>query len=508
MLGLYGLGWLWSSALTIGALAGVRVSRPRFEAAGLTLGLGLIAFAWLRARPSSSEAVTGEPELAPRTLIIVPAIVAILAFGWSLTLGPLSDDFVLWHWAAAGTFVPGGWPYFRPLALVIWRAILAIGGGWMALHVVNGALHAFNSALVCRIGSAWLGRRAGLTAGVLFAAFPASSEAVAWTAGVFDLLATASVLSAVAIVLWMPSSARRTIALFVVCLAGMLSKESAIVIPAVLLIVTTLASRRRSISTDWTPIVVSASVAAAFLIVRMAMSPAVAAHFQALPADRRGWKDLFVRPFAGLALPVRTDAGVGLGAYLSAIVVLAIVGILLLQALRGERRERAEPESVLRARGIAIGVSWIILGALPLLGEFYVSPTLAGSRYLYLPSAGLTWLVSAVLAGKSSRALNVIAWIVLLALVSVYASGLHAERRVWTEAAKTRDAILSGATEAARAMSCGSLRVDGVPEDIHGAYVFGSGLREALAAIPLRPDGRACLLRWTGTTIVAGESGG
>jgi hypothetical protein len=75
---------------------------------------------------------------------------------------------------------------------------------------------------------------------------------------------------------------------------------------------------------------------------------------------------------------------------------------------------------------------------------------------------------------------------------------------MWSEAAATRDAILSGAAEAVRATPCRSVRVDGAPEDVNGAYVFRSGLREALAAIPLRPDGRACVLRWTGTAIVGG----
>jgi hypothetical protein len=465
--------------------------------------LALVAFACLHARHASSEAATGDSEPARWPLVLVPAIVAVLAFGWSLTLGPLSDDFVLWRWATDGTIAPHDWPYFRPLALVLWRAVAVIGGGWMALHLVNVALHAFNSALVGRIGSTWMGRRAGLAAGVLFAAFPASSEAVAWTAGVFDLLATACVLSAVAIALWMPRSARRNLALFIVCAAGMLSKESAIVIPAVLLAITILTPGRRS-TLAWAPVVVSTSVAAAFLIVRTAMSPAVVAHFQALPADRRGWKDLLVRPFAGLALPVRTDAGVGLDAYVSALLVLAVVGILLLQFLRDGRGERAEEDGVLRARGVAIGACWIILAALPLLAEFYVSPTLAGGRYLYLPSAGFAWLASAALVGKNSRMLSATAGMVLLVLVGTYAFGLRVERRMWSEAAATRDAILSGAAEAVRATPCRSVRVDGAPEDVNGAYVFRSGLREALAAIPLRPDGRACVLRWTGTAIVGG----
>jgi hypothetical protein len=507
MLALYGLGWLWSLGLTVAALAGAHVSRPRFEAAGLTLGFGLVAFAWLRARPGSSDAVPDVPPL-PRALVLVPAIVAVLAFGWSLTLGPLSDDFVLWRWARAGSLAPGDWPYFRPLALAIWRGVFALGGGWMALHLVNVTLHAFNSALVGRIGSTWMGRRAGLAAGVLFAAFPASTEAVAWTAGVCDLLATASVLSAVAIAWWMPRSALRNLALLVVCAAGLLSKESAVVIPAVLLVVSVLTPRRPSPSIDWAPVVVSAGVAAAFLMVRAAMSPAVAAHFQTLPADRRGWKDLLVRPFAGLALPVRTDAGVGLEAYLLALLVLAIVGIMLLEAVREGRDVRETERGALRGHGVAIGALWIVLGALPLLGEFYVSPTLAGGRYLYLPSAGFAWLVSAALAGKRARVLSLVAEIVLVVLVGAYVFGLRVEQHVWREAAATRDAILSGAAEAVRATPCRSVSMDGAPEDVNGAYVFRSGLREALDAIPLRSKGRACVLRWTGRTIVVAAAGG
>jgi hypothetical protein len=72
---------------------------------------------------------------------------------------------------------------------------------------------------------------------------------------------------------------------------------------------------------------------------------------------------------------------------------------------------------------------------------------------------------------------------------------------VWVEAAATRDAILSGTAEVTRTRPCRSVQVDGAPEDVNGAYVFRSGLREALDAIPLQSAGRACVLRWTGTTI-------
>ena len=138
------IGSLWLVGLTALALLGYGVKRHHFEAAGLVFGVGLFAVA-----------------------------------------SPID-----------------GWPYMRPLPLALWQLILAAGGGWTALHVVNVVIHAVNSVLVARIGSAWLGPRAGVVAGTIFAMFPASTEAVAWNAGAFDMIATCCVLLAVTMWPW------------------------------------------------------------------------------------------------------------------------------------------------------------------------------------------------------------------------------------------------------------------------------------------------------------------
>src|SRR5690606_20080754 len=99
-------------------------------------------------------------------------------------------------WARRGEVLPAEWPYVRPLPLALWKLLLSVGGSWFALHAVNTLLHALNAVAVGLLARRRLGVLSGVVAGAVFALFPAATEAVAWNAGVFDLMATSFVLLA------------------------------------------------------------------------------------------------------------------------------------------------------------------------------------------------------------------------------------------------------------------------------------------------------------------------
>lgn len=266
-------------------------------------------------------------------------LAALLAFGWSIGLGPLSDDFVLHRWAAAGEWTPAAWTYLRPLPLGPWHGLTAAGGDWRALHAVNILVHAINSGLVAGLGASWLGARAGLAAGLVFALFRASTEAVAWTSGIFDLLATLFVLLAVTI--WRRGrwSAGWMAAFVLCCVAGLLSKESAVAAPALIgLIAAVSAKRWAEARRHLMPAVLALAIAGGFFAVRGLSSNALAGHLAHLPSGRREWKDLLVRPFAGVAVPMRTDSGIGPEGYLAGLLVLLLVGMVLFGCTGQARR--------------------------------------------------------------------------------------------------------------------------------------------------------------------------
>jgi hypothetical protein len=500
------IGWLWLLVLLLAGLLGFAVRRHHFESAGIAFGIGFAVFAVLVGR--------GQWPGSPRTLrhswvaAGVPVAVAILAFGWSVGLGPLSDDFVLQGWARSGDWAPAEWSYLRPLPLALWQATIAAGGGWGALHAINVSVHAINSGLVASLAAGWVGPRAGLVAGVVFALFPASTEAVAWTAGVFDVMATLFILLAAIVWVRCAASPQRTIALILCCLAGFLSKELAIVIPAILALIAVIAppgERRERRLQAW-PLVLTASAVWGLLVARVLWSTSLAGHLDNLPGDRREWKDMIVRPFAGLAVPVRTEAGISVEAYLVSLAVLVVLGAVLVQIGTGRSAADRSPAESGQFAALAIGVAWIGISAFPLLLQFYVSPTLEGSRYLYLPAVGFSVALSACFAGRM-RPLTIVPAIGLLLLLSIDIGALRNERGIWRQAANTRDALIAQAEATVRAVPCRTLDVLDAPDNFRGAFVFREGLPEAISDLPYDNDGVACIVRWTGAALVAVEPG-
>ena len=496
-------GWLWLLGLTLLGLLGYGVRRHNFEAAGIAFVVVLLLFSMSHlgrqrdAPPSPESPVIPQPQW----VTLVPAALAAAAFGWSVSLGPLSDDFVLRKWAVAGEWLPSDWTFVRPLPLGGWQLLFSLGGSWAAIHLVNVLLHAVNSALVAHIAASFLGPRAGVSAGIIFALFPTSTEAVGWGAGVFDLASTAFALGAVAVWLSPSSKAGNVWTLLLLCVGGLLSKETGLAIPALLLLVVAVSptepSRPRIVQ-----VLIAGLLSLGYLAIRASLAPVVAGHLQNLPGDRRQWKDLLVRPFSGLTVPMRTDEGVEAAAYIGGLLLLTLLAIAAIRVLRASATEDAtnRPAAVL-----CLGLGWITLSTLPLLLSFFVAPNLEGSRYLYLLAAGFALAASVAFDRWGGSRLNVFASVALAGLLTLFVTRLNEERHLWVAAANTRDALLTDAARVARAQACSSLAVQDAPDTVRGVFVFREGLAEALGAIPTEPGGKPCELRWTGSGLTAAD---
>lgn len=494
-------GWLWLLGLTLLGLFGYGVRRHNFEAAGIAFVVGLLLFSLSHLGRKRDAPTSPEAPVVPRPqwVTLVPAALAAAAFGWSVSLGPLSDDFVLRNWAVAGEWMPSDWNFVRPLPLGVWQLLFGLGGSWAAIHLINVLLHAVNSALVAHIGASWLGPRAGVSAGIIFALFPSSTEAVGWGAGVFDLASTAFALGAVAVWLAQSGKAGTIWTLVLMCVGGLLSKETALAIPALLLLVVAVSpvqpSRLRIVQ-----VLITGLLSLGYLAIRASLAPVVAGHLQNLPGDRRQWKDLLVRPFSGLTVPMRTDEGVEATVYVGGLLLLTLFAIAAIRVLRASGTGH---ESNRAAAVLCLGIGWITLSTLPLLLSFYVAPNLEGSRYLYLPAAGFALAASVAFDRWGGSRLNVVATVALAGLLALFASRLNEERHLWVAAANTRDALLTDAARVARAQACGSLAVHDAPDAVRGVFVFREGLAEALGAIPTEAGGKPCELRWTGSGLTA-----
>ncbi|MGH7656239.1 MAG: hypothetical protein ACREN6_16425 [Gemmatimonadaceae bacterium] len=131
---------------------------------------------------------------------------------------------------------------YRPLTILLYAAQWVFGGGAPFLfHLVNISLYAVDSVLVLLLGLQCLPRSGAWVAAALFAVHPVHVEAVANSVGQAELWTALVLLSAVLMYVrerqgGVPLRPRATAGILALFVAGMLIKENAIVLPALIVI--------------------------------------------------------------------------------------------------------------------------------------------------------------------------------------------------------------------------------------------------------------------------------
>ena len=401
-----------------------------------------------------------------------------------LSIGLLSDDFVLISRAQAGVLADPKWEYLRPLPLAIWRALSALGTTPVALHALNIGLHGANAWLTAVLATRFgFSRRSALLAAIVFLMLPVSVEAVAWASGIFDVLLVTLVLAACVALTTISEAVPRTILVVLLTAAALVTKETAVVLPA-LLAVAACCSPHVTMRRAAMPIALSAGVVVLYLSIR-----AMAGFASAPPsANLSGYalKEIVSRPFGTLGLPfhielVRAHPWIpyGFAAYWPA--------MLAWSAVRW-------PDARRDAIQILALAAWIFVSIVPLATMLFISDDLQGARYLYLGSVAWSIMLVVLLQSfRESHRVWVIAPIVILFLVAT-----RAHQSPWAAAAVERDRVLDAYRRSD--LSCTPQTVVGLPDGVRGAYVFRNGFAEAVAAS--RPSTRSCALEWDGQGFV------
>jgi hypothetical protein len=406
---------------------------------------------------------------------------SLLLYYQSLSIGLLSDDFVLVTLSPLGT----DWQFFRPLPLAAWKIVYPLAGP-MGLHVLNATLHGINAFLVFRLTAVLLAdarRLQSVAAGALFLTFPAAVEPVAWAAGVFDVaLVTAGLTYLNAL---LRSTSGVSVPTLAALAAALLCKETAVALPVLGWCLRLVAPVHLG-TLAW-----STGMAVAFTAMRMFSSdaPEISAPL--------GYflKEMVSRPFATLGTPF---TGLELS---QAPAIFGVVPQLVLAALvmgyLFHRRHGVRP---------LVPASWILLGVAPLLSYFFISDTLQGSRYLYLPLVGWSVLVVHLSDAGDRKHLGVFATLLvsIIILYGVAGSGRH--QAAWVTAAATRDVILLEAQRAVAARECETAAFAGIPDSDEGAYLFRNGFVEAAraAGVQVSPSAAVdCTFTWRDGTFVA-----
>jgi hypothetical protein len=211
-------------------------------------------------------------DLRVQTALIAVVIAAVAVFANTLGNSFALDDVVIIQQNArvheltnqSGIWLRPYWPLYgrelglyRPFAIFSFALQWAIGGGSPAVfHAVSIVLHAAMSVLVFSLLNVLTSSRAAALAVLLFCRASVHVEAVANTVGQAELLAGCCALGALLVAATRPAgaqvSAARLLAIGALLLIAMLTKESAIVLPALLLAVDVAQGRVRAAGA-WLP---------------------------------------------------------------------------------------------------------------------------------------------------------------------------------------------------------------------------------------------------------------
>jgi hypothetical protein len=348
------------------------------------------------------------------------------------------------------------------------------------LHTFNVGLHGVNAwltaVLAIRFG---VPQRTALVAAIVFLVLPTSTEAVVWASGVFDVLLVTLTLAASVALTTATHSGLRTLIVAVLTAGALMTKETAVVLPA-LLLVSAFCSPYVNLRAVALPIAVSAGLVFLYLLARL-----IAGFATAPPAaDLSGYalKEVFSRPFGTLGLPFHAEF---LRSHPWVVFLFAAYwpALLLWSSVRWpNNRENA-------MHALALG-TWILISIAPAATLLFIADDLQGARYLYLGS--VAWSILLVVLLRSFRESHRV-WIIA-PIIAIFAMATRAHQSPWSAAALERDRVL----EAYRRSEpvCAPDTVAGLPDHVRGAYVFRNGFAEAIGPFP--PSTRVCALEWDG----------
>jgi protein O-mannosyl-transferase len=345
--------------------------------------------------------------------------------------------------------------YYRPLVSASYALDWALGGGSpLAFHASNLVWHAAASMLAFLALLRWLGSAPLALAGALvFALHPTKAESAAWISGRADSMCAVWMLLAARGAAWRFAGRRRSgVALeLVASLAAYLTKESAVVLPALIAVEAWVVHGRRALD------------ARELFHMLRASGPELAAAFVYLAA-RQYW--LPVHPGERWILPLVTRVGLvfeTLGrAFDSSFLPRDLRVQHLLGRTPGGAIAVAPRFAALGAAGLAIAALAIFslrrrLPALSLgLGLFLLTlaptlnlvplrqPVAIADRFLYLPLLGLALAFAAALRGPRFRGVSIglVSGVAgaLFVISAVRAADHASERRFWQHEARVNPA--------------------------------------------------------------------
>lgn len=176
------------------------------------------------------------------TLLVFGRVVFLPLVMWDdpiyIMFNPLVTDWASAPWFDK-IFTPSlGYPLGLPIALY---ALLGGVDGVFSIHLLSVVVHSANAWIVYTLFSrSMANQRVACVGAVVWAFHPVVVESVAWATNLKELLVTFMILAALRLVDSKMKAAPRLVTLAVLCLLGTMSKPTIVVLPAVLLLYSSL----------------------------------------------------------------------------------------------------------------------------------------------------------------------------------------------------------------------------------------------------------------------------
>jgi len=328
----------------------------------------------------------------------------------------LSEQAAIWltpYWPTFGEYLG----LYRPLAIFGYALQWAAGDGapWV-FHGVSVLQHVLVSVLVFAFLTRLASRHAALIGALLFAVHPVHTEVVAGLVGQAEMIAAAAVLAACIVYMdraRLEPSRSRLVVIVALYALGLLAKEGAVVLPA-LLVATDFATRRVRVSRDSLvryaraavgPMLILTTALAAYLTLRISVLGSIGGVDAApnLPFLRQG--DRFLSALRAwpeyarlLVFPADLSADYSPGVVLpvESLSPMVLLGALLL----GGTVALAFATPWLPAAGLP--AAWFFIAVFPVSNLLLPIGVLLAERILYLPSVAIA--VSAAYIWDVARA--------------------------------------------------------------------------------------------------------
>jgi len=380
--------------------------------------------------------------------------------------------------------------FIRPVSDILWKLDYLI---WQfnpfGYHFTNTALHALTSVLVFILTFLLIrDRLVSLFAGILFSVHPLHPEAVVRLADRYDLLcAFFYLLSLVTFIIYSNTSKKKysyIISILSYPLA-LLSKETAITLPFILVLWGFIFKRRRKRLKLYIPYFIITLI---YLTIRFICIGDVGGYrdFEGRPLFLQFGFSTFLKKMVynipmSFVLPMHQE--VIKQEVRALIIIIFFIGIAF--ALYFNRRQ-------MNKSLLLFWVSFIMINLIPIYNIVWVGQDLQGARLMYLPSLGFCIVFAHSLLGnnKTGAAIKKINLSITILFSLLYAFITFENNQPWNMAGRITGQIPKIVKEYSHRFSNGIKFYFFIPDTIQGTSPYGHYIPETLAPLilPVKPE--------------------